>query len=529
MINLFDKKTKLIFLFIFLTELFSIFAYLLSDFQQAAFFIIVALVLVLSLIKLEYGILILLAELFIGSKGYLFYFDTTGAVISIRIALWLIVMAVWLGKLLAKWMGNRGFNPQAWGFNPHKHFKYFLPLFIFIVWGVINGFLNHNDFGNIFFDFNGWLYFALIFPIFSFVKKEENIYNLGRVFLAATIWLSAKTLFLLFAFSHNLAGATLELYKWVRGTGVGEITLIQGGFYRVFFQSHIFVLIGFFILLAFFSNQLFKNKKFLTFLPRPPRHSDGLGGGYFLFLTSSLSVILVSFSRSFWLGLAIGLLFYYFSLVANPPSADIISRQRRVSPWLILFYKWKVVFRISAVLLAGAVVAAVLTLIIVKFPYPKPIGGFDAASLFSERISDTKEAAVSSRWQLLPPLWTAIKQNPVLGSGFGATVTYKSKDPRVLASSPSGEYTTYAFEWGWLDIWLKLGFFGLLAYLLLISKITFDSFMARNSLAFGLGLGLIVIAAISFFSPYTNHPLGIGYLLIAAAAIERLKTGVTLA
>lgn len=153
MINLFDKKTKLIFLFIFLTELFSIFAYLLSDFQQAAFFIIVALVLVLSLIKLEYGILILLAELFIGSKGYLFYFDTTGAVISIRIALWLIVMAVWLGKLLAKWMGNRGFNPQAWGFNPHKHFKYFLPLFIFIVWGVINGFLNHNDFGNIFFDF----------------------------------------------------------------------------------------------------------------------------------------------------------------------------------------------------------------------------------------------------------------------------------------------------------------------------------------------------------------------------------------
>jgi len=509
MINLFDKKTKLIFLFIFLTELFSIFAYLLSDFQQAAFFIIVALVLVLSLIKLEYGILILLAELFIGSKGYLFYFDTTGAVISIRIALWLIVMAVWLGKLLAKWMGNRGFNPQAWGFNPHKHFKYFLPLFIFIVWGVINGFLNHNDFGNIFFDFNGWLYFALIFPIYDFIKNKENIYDLGRVFLAAMVWISFKTFFLLFVFSHDCIGMVSELYRWVRGTGVGEITLIQGGFYRVFFQSHIFVLIGFFILLAFFSNQLFKNKKFLTFLPRPPRHSDGLGGGYFLFLTSSLSVILVSFSRSFWLGLAIGLLFYYFII--------------------LLFYKWKVVFRISAVLLAGAVVAAVLTLIIVKFPYPKPIGGFDAASLFSERISDTKEAAVSSRWQLLPPLWTAIKQNPVLGSGFGATVTYKSKDPRVLASSPSGEYTTYAFEWGWLDIWLKLGFFGLLAYLLLISKITFDSFMAKNSLAFGLGLGLIVIAAVSFFSPYTNHPLGIGYLIIAAATIERLKAGFSLA
>jgi len=516
--NLFDKKTKLIFLFIFLAELFSIFAFWLPDFEKAAFFIIAGLVLILSLINpptplskggiREYGILILLAELFIGSKGYLFYFESGGIIISIRLALWLIVMAVWLANLLIKWARNRELPETGFG-KQNSYFYYFIILLFFIVWGAVNGFLNHNSFSNIFFDFNGWLYFALIFPIYDFIKNKENIYDLGRVFLAATIWLSAKTLFLLFAFSHNLAGATLELYKWVRGTGVGEITLIQGGFYRVFFQSHIFVLIGFFILLAFFSNQLFKNKKFLTFLPRPPRHSDGLGGGYFLFLTSSLSVILVSFSRSFWLGLAIGLLFYYFII--------------------LLFYKWKVVFRISAVLLAGAVVAAVLTLIIVKFPYPKPIGGFDAASLFSERISDTKEAAVSSRWQLLPPLWTAIKQNPVLGSGFGATVTYESKDPRVLASSPSGEYTTYAFEWGWLDIWLKLGFFGLLAYLLLISKITFDSFMARNSLAFGLGLGLIVIAAISFFSPYTNHPLGIGYLIIAAAVIERLETGATLA
>jgi len=516
--NLFDKKTKLIFLFIFLAELFSIFAFWLPDFEKAAFFIIAGLVLILSLINpptplskggiREYGILILLAELFIGSKGYLFYFESGGIIISIRLALWLIVMAVWLANLLIKWARNRELPETGFG-KQNSYFYYFIILLFFIVWGAVNGFLNHNSFSNIFFDFNGWLYFALIFPIYDFIKNKENIYDLGRVFLAAMVWISFKTFFLLFVFSHDYIGMVSELYRWVRGTGVGEITLIQGGFYRVFFQSHIFVLIGFFILLAFFSNQLFKNKKFLTFLPRPPRHSDGLGGGYFLLLTSSLSVILISFSRSFWLGLAIGLLFYYFII--------------------LLFYKWKVVFRISAVLLAGAVVAAVLTLIIVKFPYPKPIGGFDAASLFSERISDTKEAAVSSRWQLLPPLWTAIKQNPVLGSGFGATVTYKSKDPRVLASSPSGEYTTYAFEWGWLDIWLKLGFFGLLAYLLLISKITFDSFMAKNSLAFGLGLGLIVIAAVSFFSPYTNHPLGIGYLIIAAATIERLKAGFSLA
>jgi len=531
MINLFDKKTWRIILFIFLAELFSIFAFLLPDFEKVAFFIIAALVLILSLIKIEYGIFILLAELFIGSKGYLFYFENGGTVISIRIALWLIVMAVWLGKFLVSWARNK----QLLRLELNKkniYFYYFtclrrqvisrqrrispwlIFLFIFITWGLINGFINHNSFPNIFFDFNGWLYFALIFPIYDLIKNKENIYNLGRVFLAAMIWLSLKTFFFLFAFSHNFSGVVSELYKWVRATGVGEITPVQGGFYRIFFQSHIFILIGFFILLTFFSNQLFKDKKILT----------SYFTFYFLLLTSSLSVILISFSRSFWVGLAAGLLFYYFS-----PLAGIISRQRRVSLWRALFYKWRMVIKMAAVLLMAGAVAVGLILIIVKFPYPQPLGGFDTASLFSERISKTDEAAIFSRWQLLPPLWTAIKRNPVLGSGFGATVTYYSKDPRVLESTPAGEYTTYAFEWGWLDIWLKLGLLGLLTYLILIGKIVYSGFGLKNNLASSLAIGLIVVAVVSFFSPYTNHPLGIGYLIIAAAAIERLKAGTSLA
>ena len=61
-----------------------------------------------------------------------------------------------------------------------------------------------------------------------------------------------------------------------------------------------------------------------------------------------------------------------------------------------------------------------------------------------------------------------------MGRGFGATVTYQTRDPRILADNGSGEYTTYAFEWGWLDIWLKLGIFGLAAYFLLIGTPTDD-------------------------------------------------------
>ncbi|MBU1778569.1 hypothetical protein KJ992_02835, partial [Patescibacteria group bacterium] len=78
------------------------FGYLLPDFRQIAFFVIVALTLILSLKNLKYGVLIMFAELFIGSKGYLFYFEHSGLIISIRIALWLVIMSVWLGGKIRK-------------------------------------------------------------------------------------------------------------------------------------------------------------------------------------------------------------------------------------------------------------------------------------------------------------------------------------------------------------------------------------------------------------------------------------------
>jgi len=162
-----------------------------------------------------------------------------------------------------------------------------------------------------------------------------------------------------------------------------------------------------------------------------------------------------------------------------------------------------------------------LTLGLAFFPWPTTLGGFNATALLSDRATGlTGEAGASSRWQLLPPLWQEIKQAPIMGQGFGATVTYLTSDPRVLAASPSGVYTTYAFEWGWLDVWLKLGILGLLAYLILFAKIIFAGLKINTALSLSLTGGLIILAAVNIFSPYVNHPLGIGYLLIAAAMMD---------
>jgi O-antigen ligase len=197
--------------------------------------------------------------------------------------------------------------------------------------------------------------------------------------------------------------------------------------------------------------------------------------------------------------------------------------------------KWRRLALLSAIIPGALVIGIGLIVVSVKLPWPDPLGGFSTAELLSERAAKfTGEAGASSRWALWPELIKEIKAAPIFGQGFGATVTYISSDPRVLSESPTGEYTTFAFEWGWLDIWLKIGLFGLAAYLALMSKIIYaglkaigrlDFLIAPNTAALlvpALIFGLAALSAVNFFSPYFNHPLGIGFLIITALAVEKL-------
>ena len=59
------------------------------------FVIIAGLALVLAIIDLRLAILLLFLELLVGSKGYLFSLPVVNFDLSIRIALWSIIMSVW--------------------------------------------------------------------------------------------------------------------------------------------------------------------------------------------------------------------------------------------------------------------------------------------------------------------------------------------------------------------------------------------------------------------------------------------------
>jgi O-antigen ligase len=95
----------------------------------------------------------------------------------------------------------------------------------------------------------------------------------------------------------------------------------------------------------------------------------------------------------------------------------------------------------------------------------------------------------------------------------------------LLKTNPDGNYTTSAFEWGWLDIWLKMGLIGLLVYGSLLLQLikrgwTNVKLSLGDKYSFGLTITLISMIIVHFFTPYLNHPLGLGWLMLAIIFLD---------
>ena len=138
-------RFRTLFLVFLLAELVSYAAYFFPALNAVGFFVVIAAALILSLRQLEYGLYFVLADLILGGKsGMLFSFEYAGFILSLRMALFIIVMAVWVGKLkladlrLKNW-GGAG-SLKWWGV-----------LGVAIVWGIGVGLLRGNDFDPVFF------------------------------------------------------------------------------------------------------------------------------------------------------------------------------------------------------------------------------------------------------------------------------------------------------------------------------------------------------------------------------------------
>jgi len=435
------------------------------------------------------GLAILLLELLIGSKGYLLQLWGWPGVFSLRIVLFSVFCTGWFFNFVSfgdvKRLLSEFFRRKAW-----------VILFIAVIYGLVLGFASKNEF--FFADANAWGFLLLLFPILDLGTRETSKLksDILPVLFIGPIWLAMKTIGLEYLFSHGFPSVSPQTYLWVRRTGVGEVTLITANAFRIFMQSYIYfvpaLLIG--VAWMFRGKYRISNTEYRKNAPQASafdiRHS--IFDIQNLWLVATFVVLGISLSRSIWMGCVAGLV---------------------VLAWFYrkeLFKSWSVIARI----IASGVIALVIIFATLAFPLP-PVDYASLADLFGSRAS-TADAAAVSRWNLLPVVMDKIKQAPIMGHGFGATLTYETKDPRILAEHPDGMYTTYAFEWGWLEHWVKMGILGIGAMLFLIWSLL-RRILALNApkwLVYGVFASLIGIAITHVFSPYFNHPLGIGALLM---------------
>jgi len=498
-------------LFFLLFECVSIAAYLVPSTESPVYLMVMGVALVFALFQPALAMLLLLAELFIGSQGgYLItYGAEQGLYLSLRHGLFLLIVAVWFAELLASTLAGGERRKKAWDwFRLMGKRRVLVPyalMLVVIVFGVARGVLLGNRFNTVFFDVDRYFYFGL-FPALVAAFADPSLRRRAVPVLAAAITSAVlKALAILFFFSHRMFVVASNVYLWVRDTRVGEITIMVSDFYRVFFQSQIFILFSVFLAALLFA---------YAASTRTARARGALA-----FVCWSMVSMVLSLSRSFWFGGAVAT----FALAA----ILVWGRARAVV--------WK---RLLFVGIASAVSAVCIILLVYVFPFPNKSGQVSLTTLLGERAFSLSDSAANSRWALLPKLVEAAEKRPVFGSGFGTTVTYKTEDPRLLASNKTGEYTTYAFEWGYHDLWLKIGLVGLAIYAWFIGAVALPLLRAVRAsrrdyreadlgtqggqkekavLAAGVLVGLIAMLATNVFSPYLNHPLGIGILMLVGA------------
>lgn len=493
---------RLTFLSLFLFETASFIVFLTPWLGNVSFLLAVVVVLALAFWRFDWAVTILLIELCVGSQGgYLLSLPIGGLQLSLRMLLFVAVVGVWLARSVVTLLTRRGTGLDWWrSLEASGLLLPFGTLCLVFAFAFVNGYLRGNGFGNVFFDGNGYVYYAALPALLAGLSDAAARRRALVVMSAALTWSLTKAFIVLFVFSHRIMAIAPDMYVWVRDTRVGEITRMAGDFYRVFFQSHVFALPALFAAMT-------------VLLMAADWRDRAVRPAWFVYLTAATALIM-GFSRSFWFG----------GTVAAVAFLIWASRSRLArNLWLK-----------AAALAGSAVLVAVLVMASVyAFPFPARTGSISFAALLGGRATSlSDDAAAMSRWALLPKLMEVIRRHPFVGSGFGTTVTYTTSDPRILALIPSGQYSTYAFEWGWHDLWLKLGLGGLavLAWFLWIAVRPAVRYLRRRStrrfadfgpeekqkaaVAAAVCAAFVALLATNVFSPYLNHPLGIGILAL---------------
>ncbi len=534
--NIFKNKY---FRYSFLLSIFfiglSYLAYLFPLINTIGFFVCCLMLVFFSLKDLRLGALLIFAELFSNSNGYLFTLTYSGANISLRIAFFILFFSVYFSKILSnlieikvskKRIQNKDYLKKVLPENisskfnylkifKTKYFKYLLFFAVALIYAVGNGFLKGNLISNIFADSSGFLFFIYIIPLFDLFNTKEKIKDIFYILFGVFTSVFIQTMVILWMYAHEKIFYLNEIYRWITDFSIGEITRYEmTSFYRIFFQSYIYFTSVFVFGIVYFLYYFLFKKREIRFRDFLKQNSVFIG---FLFLISIIFIL--CFSRSYWLASVLTVIFIACLLLILT-----IKEKRKFSDYIKSLLFTGIVFLILLVTAFGSIT------LFITYPKSSSSDRTNMESILRDRLSDPKnESAGSSRMNMLDPLFTKIKQHIFAGSGLGTTIIYKSADPTNIKKTIDGMYETYALEWGYFDLFLKFGLFGFLVYMMLLGVILIDfvKLIVKDKENRMMNLGLlacfIYLLAINLTTPYLNRPVGITTILISLMWLQNQK------
>jgi hypothetical protein len=381
-------------------------------------------------------------------------------------------------------------------------------------WGMANGLLHGTAMKAVFSDANAYFALPLIWFFISAVKNETDQAWLKKILKHGTIALSIITIVALYFFSHKfLNAAGVFAYKWLRDSRIAEITALDNGTYRIFIQSQLFCVAAF-IMIALRGQIPYREEK--GSVPVFKRWAWGI---------LPTTALIISMSRSFAIGLAAAAICFLILIILSSRGAARRGTStpqiqlRDSSPWTDRPYGLGMTIKKVAIFFVAAIALFIIAL---KLPFPAERNQKSFQEMLISKNTSQRDTAITSRWALLKELNAKIASAPLLGSGFGTTITYQSSDPRIV-STTGGTYTTAAFEWNYHDILVKMGLFGLLAYGYLLFAILLTLWRSDEHGRRWLIPSFVALIVINTVSPFLNHPLGIGYLALLLALAERKR------
>jgi len=377
---------------------------------------------------------LVLGELFLGGSGQLFQLGGLAArtlMLVIFLALWFfdqyrhgnLRTSLRLDKKLL-WLG------AAAGF--------------FLLLEVAVAYFQGHGVRAIFQDVWPFAFLLLIFPARQFFETADGVAKARAILTRLVgVFMIGNAIFGLITWGLFVSGQTVlqsPFYKWFRDVLMGKITDLGTGFWRVVEPTHLLIVPLILIIVAWLMAQRKEGRAM-------PAESHGAESGAkmrewskssasrwwsWICLTAGLLILAMNLSRAYLLGLALGFLI------------------------LLALYGWRSWWRPA--LLSAAIFMALFFGLNLAASGGRTIG----LELFGLRlgsvVAPNSEESSATRMMILPELLKNIKAHPLLGVGFGSSVTY-------FNSFAQKDITTRNLDWGYLEMYLELGLLGCLTFL----------------------------------------------------------------